>query len=52
MIAALTATAVMTGAMAVTAGAEGHVFGYTCMDLTNPFHIATHCYERCNAGGS
>ena len=40
MIAALTATAVMTGAMAVTAGAEGHVFGYTCMDLTNPFHIA------------
>ena len=48
MIAALTATAVMTGAMAVTAGAEGHVFGYTCMDLTNPFHIA----KRCNAGGS
>lgn len=22
------------------ASAEGHVFGYTCMDMTNPFHIA------------
>lgn len=28
------------GAMAETAKTGGHVFGYTCMDLTNPFHIA------------
>lgn len=39
-IAAFTLTAVMTGAMAISASAEGHVFGYTCMDMTNPFHIA------------
>lgn len=39
-IAAFTLTAVMTGAMAISANAEGHVFGYTCMDMTNPFHIA------------
>ena len=36
----LAAAAAMTLAMSGAALAEGHVFGYTCMDMTNPFHIA------------
>ncbi len=28
------------GASGGSAASGGHVFGYTCMDLTNPFHIA------------
>lgn len=40
MMAAITLTAAAMGTMALTAHAEGHVFGYTCMDMTNPFHIA------------
>lgn len=39
-ITAFILTAVMAGVMTITASAEGHVFGYTCMDMTNPFHIA------------
>lgn len=32
--------ALLAFTMISAASAEGHVFGYTCMDLTNPFHIA------------
>ena len=32
--------AMLVLALVGAASAEGHVFGYTCMDLTNPFHIA------------
>ena len=32
--------AMLVLSMVCAASAEGHVFGYTCMDLTNPFHIA------------
>lgn len=39
-IAVLAATAAVTAAMSTAAFAEGHLFGYTCMDMTNPFHIA------------
>lgn len=35
---AMTAAA-MTLSMTMLASAEGHLFGYTCMDLTDPFHI-------------
>lgn len=40
--AAVAVAAVMTMAIAGPASAEegGHVFGYTCSDMTNPFHIA------------
>lgn len=30
----------LSAAQAETPKAGGHIFGYTCMDLTNPFHIA------------
>lgn len=41
-IVAVMAAATMTMSMASFAGAEEteHIFGYTCMDMTNPFHIA------------
>ena len=39
-IAVLTAACALSAALCGTAMAEGHVFGYTCMDMTNPFHIA------------
>ena len=32
--------AAMTMALTTVAKADGHLFGYTCMDMTNPFHIA------------
>ena len=36
----LAAALAAAGAMSTVSFAEGHVFGYTCMDMTNPFHIA------------
>ena len=32
--------AAMTMALTTVANADGLLFGYTCMDMTNPFHIA------------
>jgi len=38
--AASTATSAVSKAESTTSSKGGHIFGYTCMDLTNPFHIA------------
>jgi len=38
--AATTASASETSAAGETTTGGGHLFGYTCMDMTNPFHIA------------
>lgn len=38
--AAASAPASAAGSTAASAKEGGHVFGYTCMDMTNPFHIA------------
>jgi len=38
--AAGTTAATEKSTVAATEGTGGHLFGYTCMDMTNPFHIA------------